>query len=352
MKVKYKRSKFFYFYIGFISFFTLLIVVGLFVLYSFLEAYELAQPKSMAQKICNEYIKTADVSVLKSQYSLKLSDYETEENAKEAMLGLVSGKQLEVNYSSRTPKGSDISFFVKSGDKNIIKIALSKNKKKGKFGLTGYSVDEISLLENVYKTVNITFPSNADLKINGKKLKKGDIKESTLPEIKDVEFGKGTVYTCTAAIVNLLNTDLEVKAASADFEVKKTGEDFSVCQIFEDGFKKDIEEFAIEGAKAYAEYMQDNGSLGQIGRYIDTSSDFYKGIRSTIVRFALSFSGSSYENLQCTDFTKHSDEIYSCRVKFAHKMKQGAKVYNDDFDKRVYLRVNKSGKKIIDMQSN
>ena len=352
MKVKYKKSKFFYFYTAFVSIFALSIIAGLFVLHSFLEAYELSQPKSLAQKICDEYIKPANITELRDKYSLKLSAYETEKNAEKAFFDVVSGNKLEVNYSSNTPKGSDICFNVKSGDKNIIKIALSKNKEKGKFGLKGYSVDEISLIDDVYKTVNITFPSNAKVTVNSRELSKEDVKESTLPEIKDVEFGKGTVYTCTAAIDNLLNTDLSVQATGGDFEVKKTGVDFSVCQIFDEEFKKEIEDFAVDGAKAYAEYMQDNGSLGQIGRYVDTNSDFYKGIRGTIVRFALSFTGSFYEKLECTDFTKHSDEIYSCRVKFIHAMKQGAKIYHDDFDKRVYLRVNKNGKKIIDMQSN
>ena len=347
-----KNNKFVRFYIGFVSVFALLIIIGLFILHSFLAAYEAAQPKSMAQKICDEYIKTADVLKLKEEYSLKLSDYETEENAKKAFEGLISGKELEVNYSSKTPKGSDICFFVKSGKKNIIKIALSKNKKAGKFGLTGYSVDEISLLENVYKTVNITFPSNAKLSVNGKELKKDYIEKSELPEIKDVDFGKSAVYTCTAELGNLLNDEVKVEASDKDFSVQKSGENISVTQNFDEEFRKDIEDFAVAGAKAYAEYMQDNGSLGQIAKYIDTNSDFYKGIRGTIVRFALSFNGSSYENLECIGFTKHSDEIYSCRVKFAHAMKQGAKLYYDYFDKRIYLRVNENGKKIIDMQSN
>ena len=352
MKRARRKSKFFYFYVWFVSIFILLIVAGLFVLHSFLVAYESTQPKSISQNICDEYIKPVKITELKENYNLKLSDYETDENAKKAFSKLISGKELTVNYSSRLPKGSDQCFLVKSGDKSIMQIALSKNKFKGKFGMTGYTVNEISLLDDVYKSVNIVFPSNAQLKVNGRKLSKSDIKESTLPEIKDVKFGEGTVYTCTAEINNLLNTDVEVKASGTDFEVKKTGDGFTVSQKFDEDFRKDIEDFAIDGAKAYAEYMQDNGSLGQIARYIDTNSDFYKGIRGTIVRFALSFNSSSYENLECLGFTKHSDEIYSCRVKFAHAMKQGVKIYHDYFDKRIYVRVNNGGKKIIDMQSN
>ncbi|MBO4733455.1 MAG: hypothetical protein J5662_03165 [Clostridia bacterium] len=347
-----RKNGFMKFYLGFIAVFFLLLIIGLFVLHSFLKTYEAAQPKSMAQNICDDYIKPGRVIELREKYSFKLSDYESEKSAKEAFDGIIAGKKLEVNYSSRTPKGSDICFYVKAGDKNIMQIALSKNKKSGKFGITGYSVNEISLLDDVYKTVKITFPSNAGLTVNGKPISKDDIKESSLPKIKGVEFGKGTVYTCTAEINNLLNENVTVKATGGDFEIGKSENDISVSQSFDAAFKKEIEEFAVAGAKAYAEYMQDNGSLGQIGKYIDTSSDFYKGIRGTIVSFALNFNSSTYENLECIGFTKHSDEIYSCRVKFVHAMKQGAKLYHDNFDKRIYLRINKDGKKIIDMQSN
>lgn len=347
-----QKSGFFRFYIGFVAVFVLLLIIGLFVFHSFLKTYELAQPKSMAQSICNDYIKPAKIKELREKYKLKLSDYETEKNAKKALSDIVSGKNLEVNYSSQSTEGSDICFIVKAKDKKIMRIALSKNIEKGRFGIRGYSVDEISLLDSVYKTVKITYPSNADLTVNGKKLNKKDVRESTLPEIKGVKFGKGTVYTCSAVIENLINANVNIEVSGKDFDVTKDGNDVSISQKFDDAFKKDIENFAVAGAKVYADYMQDHSSLGQLSKYVDSSSDFYKNIRGTIVSFALNFNVSEYEKLGCSDFTKHSDEIYSCRVKFIHIMKQGAKVYKDNFDKRVYLRVTKDGKKIIDMQSN
>lgn len=347
-----RKNGFLHFYLGFIAVFAFLLIVGLFVFHSFLETYESAQPQSMAEKICETYIKPAKINELRDKYKLKLSDYETEKNAKKAFSALFADKKLEVNYSSRIPKGSDICFFVKAGDKNIMTIALSKNKKAGKFGIKGYSVDEISLLDDVYKNVTVSFPSNADLTVNGKTLSEKDVKESPLPEIKGVEFGKDAVRTCSADIKDLLSADVEVKVSGKDFEVKKDGNTVSVSGKFEADFKKEAEDFAVAGSKVYADYMQDHSSLGQLAKYVDSSSDFYKNIRATIVSFALNFNKSDYENLECTDFTKHSDEIYSCRVKFVHALINGAKVYRDNFDKTIYLRVNKSGKKIIDMQSN
>lgn len=346
------KSGFYRFYFGFIAVFAVLLIIGMFVFHSFLKTYESAQPKSIAQNICETYIKPAKITGLREKYKLKLSKYESEKNAKKAFSGLFADKKLEVNYSSRIPKGSDICFFVKAGDKNIMAIALSKNKKAGKFGIKGYSVDEISLLGDVYKNVTVSFPSNADLTVNGKTLSEKDVKESPLPEIKGVEFGKDAVRTCSADIKDLLSADVEVKVSGKDFEVKKDGNTVSVSGKFEADFKKEAEDFAVAGSKVYADYMQDHSSLGQLGKYVDTSSDFYKNIRATIVSFALNFNKSDYENLECTDFTKHSDEIYSCRVKFVHALINGAKVYRDNFDKTIYLRVNKSGKKIIDMQSN
>lgn len=346
-----RTDRFRYFYIGFVTVFTLLIVIGLMVFHSFLKAYEMAQPQSMAQSICDNYIATANIKELKENYKLKISSYETDKNAQKAFSNIISGNKLTVNYSSQTPKGSDICFYVNAKDKDVMQIALSKNKKPGKFGITGYSVDEISFIDDVYKKVSVTFPSSAKVTVNGKKIAKGDIKESSLPEIKNVDFGKSAVYSCTAEIKNLINTDVKVTATGGDFEIQKSDSLVSVTQKFDSTFKKNAEDFALAGAKVYANYMQDAGSLGAVAKYVDTSSYFYERIRGTIVVFALSFNSSSVENLEITDFTQHSKDIYSCRVKFVHVLKSGAKIYRDNFHKRIYLRIDKNGTKIIDMQS-
>lgn len=344
------KSKFFHYYIGFVIGFVALIIVGLCVFYSFLKNYEAAQPKSIAQNICDNYVKTGNAWGLKEDYAFSISDYETKENANKAFKSLV-GKDINLNYSSRAPKGSDICFIVKSDNENLMSIALKKKDKSGSFGITGYKVSEITLLRDVYKTAVISFPSDARFTVNGKKLAESDVKRLLLPKIKDVEFDKDVVYSCVATVDNLLSDSIDIKIESKDFDVVSSGNNYSVNQKFTDEFKGDIEEFAVKGAQVYAAHMQDDLGLGALSKYFDTSSDFYKNVKNTIVNFAITHDSYEFIDVECTEFAKHSDKIYSCRVKFTPLLKLGARQYKDAFDKRIYLTVDKNDKKIIDMQS-
>ncbi len=345
-----QKSKFFRFYIGFVIGFVLLIIIGLCVFYSFLSAYEAAQPKSIAQNICDKYIRTGDVWGLKENYELNISDYETEENANNTFKKIV-GKSIELNYSSRVPSGSDTCFIVKSDKENLLSIALKKNEKSGSFGITGYKVSQITFLKDVYKSATIYFPSDAEITVNGNNLAKSDAQKQPLPKINNVNFDDTVVYTCTAEINNLFDSDIKIDVRSKEYDIVRDGNNYTVNQRFTDDFKNEIEDFAIKGAEVYAAHMQDDLGLGALGKYFDTSSDFYKNVKSTIVNFAIDHDSYDFENVECTEFAKHSDKIYSCRVKFTHVLKLGARRYRDNFDKRIYIMIDKSGKKIIDMQS-
>ncbi len=346
-----RRDYFYRIYFGVLAGFALIIVIGLSVLHSVLKTYEAAQPKVVAQKICDDYIITGKLWMLKNKCKLNISDYETKENIEKTFSELVSGKDFELNHSSQVPKGSDLCYTVKSGDENYFSIALVKDSKKGKYGIRGYTVSEISVVKDIYKTVNISFPSSAKVTVNGTPIKDGDIEHLPLPKINDFDFGENAVHPCYATISGLLNADINIKASGDGFEIQKSDNEYAVSQIIDEQLKKETGEFAISGAEVYAAHMQDEAGLGALNKYFDTSSDFYKNVQATLTRFALSSDTSSYEDVQCGEFQKYTDTVYSCRVKFTYVRKLRAQVYKDYFDKRVFLRVDGNGKKIIDMQS-
>ena len=346
-----KKSSFYYFYLGLVAFLSISIISGLIVLRLFLKAYESGQPKSVVQNIFNEYIKTGEIYNYRQDYNFKLSKYETEGNLKKLLDGISLDGDVEINYSSQVPKGSDICFLIKSNGENVISIALSKNKEKGKFGIRGYKTDEIKFLGDVYRSVKLTFPSNASVSVNGKKLSEDDINVLPLPEIKDVDFGKDVISSCYCELSNLINGDPEITAESDSFDIVKTEEGYSVNQKFEQKFETEILDFALKGAQIYAAHMQDDKSLSELSKYVDSTSDFYKNVRNTIVSFSWDHDGYDFENVKCSSLQKHSDEIYSCRVSFTHVLKLGARRYRDQFNKQIYLRVNGNLMKIVDMQS-
>ncbi|MBO4468684.1 MAG: hypothetical protein J5766_05225 [Clostridia bacterium] len=345
------RDYFYRIYFGVLAGFALIIIIGLAVLHSVLKTYEAAQPKVVAQKICDDYIITGKLWMLKDKCELNISDYETKENIEKTFSELVSGKEFELNYSSQIPKGSDICYMVKSGDENYFSIALVKNKKKGKYGIKGYTVNNVAVIKDIYKSVEINFPSSAKVTVNGTPLSEKDIEDLPLPKINDFEFGEDAVHPCRASISGLLNEEVDVKVTTEGFEIQKVDNEYSVSQVFDETLKNEIQEFAIKGVEVYAAHMQDDVGIGAMNKYFDTSSDFYKNVRSTLTNFALNHDSADYADIQCGEFQKYTDTIYSCRIKFTHVLKLRDKVYKDYFDKRVFLRIDDKGKKIIDMQS-
>ncbi|MBR4911038.1 MAG: hypothetical protein IKZ47_06945 [Clostridia bacterium] len=348
-----KIGIFYWIYFGFIALFLILLIAGLSVLRNFLKTYEAAQPKNIAQDICDEFIKYGKVEELKDKYNLKLSDYEDIEKAQKVLEEAVAGKKLEVFHSSRTPEGSEICFSIKADDKAVAFVALSKSDKKMAFGLQGYSVDSIFFSNDLYKTVSVIFPSSATVCVNGKTASKEDIISASLPEIRNYTFGEDAVYQCLLQIPDMLCATAQVTVEADDaseYTVSKTEDYYSVEQRFSDDLTAEIVDFALEGAKVYAAHMQDAASLAAVAKYVDTKSKFYESLADTITRFAWKHDSYSFENVECSSLMKHSEEIYSCRIKFVNVLKLGSNISKDPFDKRVYVRVSGKTKKIIDMQ--
>ena len=347
-----KGSLFYYIYFGCVIFFVLLVTVGLIVLHSFLKTYEAAQPKSIVQNICEQYFKNGKLVELKNQYNFNLSDYETDKSAESAFAAFTEGKELNIYHSSQVPEGSELCYAIKTESNPVALIALSKSEDKFKFGISGYKVDSIKLNENMLKSVTLTFPSNAKISVNGKKLSNKDIVNSSLPDIKNVTFGDDAVYSCSAVLDNLLDSNIEVTVEGGeDWNVIGGENSYAIEQRFSEELTKQIEDFAIEGSKVYAAHMQDDAPLGKVSKYVDSKTEFYKNIVNTIVSFAWSHDSYDYEDVKCSSLIKHSDEIYSCRVAFNHVLKLGSRKYKDIFDKRVYVRVDGKNMKIIDMQN-
>ncbi|MBR4762302.1 MAG: immunoglobulin domain-containing protein, partial [Clostridia bacterium] len=248
-----KGSLFYYIYFGCVIFFVLLVTVGLIVLHSFLKTYEAAQPKSIVQNICEQYLKDGKLVELKNQYNFNLSDYETDKSAESAFAAFTGGKELNIYHSSQVPEGSELCYAIKTESNPVALIALSKSEEKFKFGISGYKVDSIKLNEKMLKSVTLTFPSNAKISVNGKKLLNKDIVNSSLPDIKDVTFGDDAVYSCSAVLDNLLDSNIKVTVEGGeDWNVIGGENSYAIEQRFSEELTKQIKDFAIEGSKVYA----------------------------------------------------------------------------------------------------
>ena len=145
-------------------------------------------------------------------------------------------------------------------------------------------------------------------------------------------------YNCIAA-----------KSGSTALPVEKNGTVYNVVQEFAE--KEAVGKLAGKAASVYAEYMQNDSSMGQIRKYMDTDTKFYKNLRTSLVIFALDHEKHVIKDLKTTDFHKYSDNLFSCRVTLINELTRRGEKYQDKFDKYVYLRRDGDTYKVLDMQN-
>ena len=149
----------------------------------------------------------------------------------------------------------------------------------------------------------------------------------------------------------MLNDEPQItaKSGSTALPVEKNGTVYNVVQEFAE--KEAVGKLAGKAASVYAEYMQNDSSMTQIRKYMDTDTKFYKNLRTSLVIFALDHEKHEIKDLKTTDFHKYSDNLFSCRVTLINELTRKGEKYQDKFDKYVYLRRDGDTYKVLDMQN-
>ncbi len=340
-----KKSLFYRIYFSVIAVFLICLAVGLVIFSGWLKTYEAAQPENIVETLILKHLEKGDILTLHNEYGLKLSDYETEKGLKSFYESTVKGKKLDYSTSALKPEGADLAYAVTVDGKKLMDVFLKQAENKK------YEVLSLEFNKSVYKSFKITAAENVEIKVNGIKVKAEDRKNEELPSLKNELSGKKIINKQIITLNNLLGEPEKVTATSEGKETVLKADNglYSATQDFPE--KAKVSDIASKGASTYASYMFNDSSLANVRKYVDTNTDFYENIRTTIVTFTLNHSGNKIEDLKVTEYHKYSDNLFSCRVSLTNVLKRGAEEYKDYFDKYVYLKTSGDSYKIIDMQN-
>lgn len=347
MSTKKKRSKFYTIYFSVIIVFFIALIVGGILLFGWLRSYEQSQPTTIVNSVISEYIKPGKYDKLKKDFDIELSEYETEEHFYSLLHDNIDGKKLSISHSSLKPEGIDDAYIVKADDVKVLNIFLKKHK-IGK----GYDVDSIEVSKNLLKTIVINVYKDTDVTINGIEIADDLRVDGTIPELPKVDAKKLSPPQ-TITLKGMLSEAQEVAATSGGKEVEVTvnGASYSVAQKINKDVAKAVQDTAQNAAVAYAAYMQKDGSIGELAKYTDTSTPFYRNVASTLIQFVKNHNGYKNDNMKVDSLMKYSDNLYSCHVSFNHTLILANTTYPDNFDKIVYVLKNGESYKVIDMQN-
>ncbi len=348
-----KKSVFYKIYIISICVFAVLLAVGLFLLYSFLKSYEASQRVNTVKSIVRESLEKGDIYTLKDKFAIKISDYETKENANAAFKEFIKGsKSFDIVKTAKLLDGASNAFVIKSGNKKILTVYLKKGEKSGKFGLDTYKVLSAELASELYKTVTVKTYSTVKLSVNGKEVNETDAKDDKLPKLPKNVLPDNAITKQTLKLENLLNEKitLTAKENGKDLETEQSENLFVVKEALDETGKK-YEQFAIEATETYAAYMQNDKSFATLSKYLLPATDFYKNLKTSAVSFAWKHNGYEFKNVKSSENHKYSDNLYSFRISLTQVLKLGNREYVDNVDKNVFVLNQNGTLKIVDMQS-
>ncbi len=349
-----KKSLFYKIYFSVIAVFLVLLVVSLFVLNSWLKAYESAQPVGFVNNVITNYIEKREFDKLTKDYNISLSIYESDDLLNSAFEKIVADKKLSVSSSGRKLEGFDETFNIKADDDVFMTLYLKKSEKAGKFGIKGYTIGKAEFDSSLSKSYKINAPSDVKIVVNGVEVVDQDRKDLELPKILTDKIGEKTAVTHQSFTLSGFLTDsFEIKAfdkSGKEVAVSNENGIYVISQSIPENELNDLKTTSLNATQSYAKFMQEDAGLGEVAKYFDTSTEFYDYVRKT-ERFVWDHTGYEFKDVSFSEAHKYTDNIYGCRVKFVHTLKLGQKTYEDRFDKYVYLEKTANGLKVIDMQT-
>ncbi len=348
-----EKPLFYKIYFGVLIGFGIVFLSAVIYFYGWLKDYEKTRPEVTAQSILTDYIKSGNAGALKEECGLKVSEYESEKSINKAVSEHIAGKKLSVSTSAKKEKGFDYAYNINADEKPFLSLYLKRNDKKTFFGHKGYKVGESAFSPDFYKSVTIKLDSKTDLTINGTRLKNNDRKDDALPSLPENIKNEITIKKQTALINDLVSADPEIKAQKNEKELKVSQTSGVFTVDFSGAYpnEKKITDFALNGAKTYAAYMQDDKSFSQLDPYLVKNTEFYKNLKTSLTMFAWKHDSYDFENINLSEFFSYSESLYCVRVSFEQVLKLGNKEYRDNFDKNVFVVKSGEALSIADMQS-
>ncbi len=366
-KAKKKFPLFWVLYAGVLLLFAVLLAVGLGILNKYLTFFESSQPIHRAEEVFQTYFKGEDyVSALeKAQY--QPGEFETLQSASDHLKRMAEGKNLtyyatiitenEVQYNvvlvdpesekaaetKETTEGNNPSVQTIPSTK-IATLAFVKSQTPGQFGIRGYEFSKMEMFLKATESVRVTAPSGYILTVNGKEVSSDHVVEEKAHEFNEyLPEGVPGITLLTYEVGELfqepvLSVTDQNKAVLTLTQDEKTGEYVSGLSYNEE-WKQTHSQRIMNGMKEYAKYMQNDGRIGLVSQYFDTSSMFYRNIAYNLSQFVWDHNGYEFRDERIDDFYAFDENTFCCHVSFDHVLKlHGREDYVDVLDMIIFAK--------------
>lgn len=347
--------------------FALLLFKGMGILKEYLTAFENSQPILRAEETFQTYFAGDDfVSALeKAEY--QPGEFESLQAASDQICRMKEGKKItyyaamstesEVQYNVvlvEEGEDSEENLAQTSEDKTpsvqsipstkIATVSFVKSETEDQWGLRGYEFSNMEIFLEAKESVRVTVPSTSRLTVNGKEVDSRYAVEESQHEFNAFLPDGVTGITLVTYEIPGLFQEPQLSLTDKDSlpqtlqKDEQTG-DYTALLNYSAEWKQAHSDRILAGMKEYAKYMQNDGRIGLVSQYFDTSSMFYRNIAYNLSQFVWDHNGYEFQNEKIDDFYAFDENTFCCHVSFDHVLHlYGREDYVDVLDMIVFAK--------------
>lgn len=346
----------------------ILLAASAIILSSILKSYEKTRPVHLAEEIFENYFKKGDY-----EGALKLSseDFSSSENISqiaEALKNKYQGKEL-ILYSVTAEDGkaayavAAVDKIEESTDSEIPSKTITSSKiaimtfaatdKKASWGFKEYGFESMKIEASGDIKAKIKAPVGMKISVNGIA-----IPEESAISTEESEYNShlhegakklSFNYYEISGLFKDPKITAEISGEEKELEFDEAKGMYIANIEYDAELQKKYSDRVLKGIESAAAFIQADVGINAVAPYFDTSSAYYKEIRSTPNQYVWDHNGYLFENEICDEFYAYSDSVFSCHVSFKHILKKTGKEDFIDFcDMTVFCKKDGGEYKIYD----
>ncbi|MBR3836850.1 MAG: hypothetical protein IKJ74_01780 [Clostridia bacterium] len=329
---------------------------------AYLTAFENSQPIHLAESVFQEYFTGDSLVPALEKSGYEPGEYESLEAPAAVLKAMQEGK--DISYYSASVLGDEVRYNVVLTDQvqesetetndeikvqgipstKLATIYLNKREEADEYGFRGYEFTKLEMFVKPEKSVKVTAPSTSKLTINGKDVTADHVIGEQAHEFNAfLPQGVEGITLLTYEVTGLYE---EPTLALVDrngmeqtlVQDEKTGA-FDAKLNYDSALQEQQADRILTGMKEFAKHMQNDGGIGPVSRYFDTSSMFYRNIAYNLSQFVWDHNGYEFRNEVVENFYAFDENTFCCHVAFDHVLKlYGREDYVDSIDMIIFAK--------------
>lgn len=302
----------------------LCIVIGtclLVMLWSYLAKYEESTPQYYINQFLSA-IEQNDFDLAMQKAEINPSKFLTKQDYQQYMYDMLGTDISAIHITEESQNKDTLIYSLSSTSSKKITLELHKNTDTKKFGADVYTIKQTLPL----RSMKIIAPENVQLKVNGQPLtdqekldehiavKSFDTLEdkALLPQLVTYQVD-GFLYDPTVTVEGY---------GEGEFTLEKQDDVVTVSLPAKEDIKKEIEAFALQATKAYANFISQDATFSNFSQYLLKETSYYKSVRYFDNSWYIEHDSAVFTNEKVTDTLAFSDNHFTTTVSFDYIVKK------------------------------